>query len=198
MRHPDPRIDAYIAKAAPFAQPILKELRAAIHAASPDITETIKWSAPHFEYRGMLCGFAAFTAHVSLTFWKHELVMPKGQGRRDRGTPGRLTSMAEVPSRPAIVKLVRRAMRLNAEGVKAPHMANRRKRRPIPVPADVTAALAKNAKARSTFEALPPSHRREYLEWITEAKRQETRARRLAQAIAWMAAGKSRNWKYER
>jgi uncharacterized protein YdeI (YjbR/CyaY-like superfamily) len=198
MSIPDPRIDSYIAKAAPFARPILKELRAAIHAASPDITETMKWSSPSFEYRGMLCGIAAFTAHVSFTFWKHELVMPKGQGRRDAGTIGRLTSVDEVPARSAIVTLVRKAMKLNEEGVRAPHMANRRRRKAIPVPADVKSALAENAKARATFEALPPSHRREYLEWITEAKQSATRDRRLAQAITWMAAGKSRNWQYAR
>lgn len=192
----DPRIDAYIAKAAPFAQPLLTELRAAIHAASREITETMKWSSPTFEYQGMLCGFAAFKAHVKFGFWKHELVV--GKRRREEGTLGRLTSVDHLPSRAALVKLVRKAMKLNADGVKAPHMVNRQQRKPIPVPSYVKAALAKNAKARATFEGFPPSHRREYLEWITEAKQQETRDRRLGQAIAWMAEGKSRNWKYER
>ena len=194
----NPRVDAYIARARPFAQPILTALRAAVHAASPEITETMKWRTPSFEYHGLLCGMSAFKESVMFGFWKHELVMPGGQGRRDEGTLGRITAADELPSRASIVKLVRRAMKLNVDGVKAPHMVNRRTRKPIPVPRYVKAALATNAKARATFDAFAPSHRREYLEWITGARTQDTRDRRLAQAIAWMAEGKSRNWKYAR
>ncbi len=80
----DPRIDAYIAKSVPFAQPIMEHCRALIHEACPEVTETIKWGMPSFEYKGILCGFAAFKAHCSFGFWKHAILAEKTRNREAR------------------------------------------------------------------------------------------------------------------
>jgi hypothetical protein len=192
----DPRIDAYIKKAAPWAQPILTELRAAVHAAGHDVEETMKWSSPTFDYHGIMCGFAVFKAHVKFHFWKHELVV--GARSNAPGSLGHLRSVDDLPSQATLVTYVRKAMKLNAEGAKAPHMVARRAKKPLVVPAYIRTALAKDAKARSTFGAFSPSHQREYVEWITEAKTEPTREKRLATMLDWLAEGKHRNWKYER
>jgi len=195
----DARVDAYIAKSADFAKPILKSVRATVHAACPEVVETIKWGFPHFTYNGMLCATAAFKAHCALVFWKGKLVVgdaPASKGGA-MGQLGRITKLADLPSKPALTKLVKKAMKLNDEGIKAPRDKTKPKS-PPKVPADLAAALKRNAKARAAFEKFPPSHKREYVEWITSAKRDETRARRLAQAIDQIAQGKSQSWKYER
>lgn len=193
----DPRIDAYIAQAADFARPILIRLRDVVHAACPDVEETLKWSHPSFGYRGLLCGMAAFKAHAAFGFWKHALVVgDAGKPSEAMGDLGRLTSIADLPSKAVLVRWVRRAMTLNERGVTA--VKKQSAPRPaIRTPKELTAALAKHPKARATFQAFSPSHRREYVEWIAEAKRPETKERRLATTIEWLADGKSRNWKYE-
>ncbi len=193
----DPRIDAYIEKSADFAKPILKHLRATVHTACPDVVETVKWSSPSFEYKGILCGMAAFKQHAVFGFWKHSLVVGERDGKvlGAMGSFGRITSMADVPPKAVLTRAIKKAMKLNEDGVKAP----RDKHPPKPPPRmhpELKAALAKNKKALATFEAFSPSNKREYMEWIGEAKGEDTRARRLAQAIEWMAAGKPRNWKY--
>jgi hypothetical protein len=194
----DRRVDAYISKSAPFAQPILTHLRDAVHAACPDVTETIKWGVPAFEYKGPFCGMAAFKKHVMFGFWKHQLmtdVIPKGE-HRAFGQYGRIESMDQLPARAHIVKLVKIAKKLNDDDVKVPRMA-KVKKPPVKTPSFLVAALKKNAKAKAGYDAFPPSHKREYVEWLTEAKTTETRDRRLAQAIEWIAEGKGRNWKYQ-
>ena len=200
MPQRDPRIDAYIANAAPFAQPILMRIREAVHAASPAIAETIKWSSPHFLYHGMLCSMAAFKQHAAFGFWKGKLVVgDDGRNVEEAwGQFGRLTSLDDLPPKKALTAYVKKAMALNDAGVKSPTRTKRATPRPAAkVPDDLAAALKKNRKAASTFDGFSPSHRREYIEWITEAKREATRASRLATAIEWLAEGKSRNWKYE-
>ncbi len=194
----DPRVDAYIAKSAPFARPILRHLRAIVHAACPETEETLKWGMPAFLYKGMLCGMAAFKAHATFGFWKGKLVVPAGASKSAEamGQFGCITRVADLPPKRVIAAYVKAAMKLNDAGVKAPRAAA--KRRPLPVPADLKAALAKHARARRTFEAFPPGKRRDYVEWLLEAKTDATRARRLATAIEWLTEGKSRNWKYER
>jgi hypothetical protein len=147
----DPRVDAYIAKSAEFARPILAHLREVVHEACPDVQETVKWSSPSFEYRGLLCGFAAFKAHCTFGFWKHALVVgDDGKAREAMGSFGRITSLADLPGRAALRRYVRKAMRLNEEGVKAPREKTR-PRKPIPMHPDLKRALAGNRRAGATF-----------------------------------------------
>jgi len=193
----DPRIDAYIARSAEFAKPILIYLREVVHSACPSVEETMKWSSPHFMYQGMLCGMSSFKAHCAFGFWKGSLILDgNGRNAEAMGQFGRITSMSDLPSRRVLAGHIKKAMELNEKGIKSP---NREKRAPKPevkVPKDLAAALSKNKKARATFDGFSPSHRREYVEWITEAKTEATRQRRLETAVGWMAEGKSRNWKY--
>lgn len=193
----DPRIDAYIEKSADFAKPILRHLRDVVHEACPDVEEKMKWSFPHFDYKGMMCSMASFKEHCTFGFWKPELVLGDAAKEGGMGQFGRITSVKDLPAKKVLIGYVKKAMRLNDEGVKPKRAQKPRKpRAKVEVPHDLTAALKKSAKARATFEAFTPSHRREYVEWISEAKREETRARRIAQAVEWMAEGKARNWKY--
>jgi uncharacterized protein YdeI (YjbR/CyaY-like superfamily) len=196
----DKRIDAYIAKSADFAKPILTHLRDVVHEACPEVEETLKWSHPHFMYKGMLCGMQAFKAHCALGFWKGSLIMGKAEVRNADGAGqfGRITSLKELPSKKVLVGYVKQAVRLNEEGVSVPKPAKKAaKPKPVVVPDELAVALGKNKKAQAAFDALSPSHRREYTEWIAEAKREETKTRRVIQAIEWISEGKSRNWKYQ-
>ena len=194
MPNRDPRIDAYIAKSAPFARPILKHLRAKVHEGCPDVVETIKWGSPHFEHHGMLCGMAAFKEHCAFGFWNRALEIPE---KRDAmGQFGCIQSLADLPKDSALVGYVREAARLNETGQKVGPI--RKARKPIPVPKELVAALKKKAGATARFKALSPSHQREYSEWIVEAKRDETREKRLRTAVGQIAEGKSLMWKYAR
>ena len=192
----DPRIDAYIAKAKPFAQPILKRIRKAVHAGCPDVVETIKWSVPAFDYKGPLAGMAAFKAHCLLGFWKWPIMKTVPQGQKT-GEFGRLESLDDLPSDATLVKMVKEAVALNDAGVKVPRVAKGPKK-PLTAPPYMLAAIKKNKKAQATYQAFSPSCKREYVEWITDAKTDATRDRRLATAVEWMAEGKVRNWKYVR
>ena len=197
MPQPDPRIDAYIAAAPDYARPILERLRTVVHEACPDVEEAMKWGMPTFLYAGgILCSMAAFKQHASFGFWKHALVMGEGTPREGMGSFGRMASLRDVPPKKTLVPLIRKAMALNAQGVKATSARKTGPRPPPQAPPDLAAALAQNPAARATFERFPPSQQRDYVEWLTEARREDTRRRRLAQAIEWLAAGKPRNWKY--
>ena len=192
-----PAVDAYIAKAAPFAQPILEKIRDAFHAANPQIQEVIKWGVPHFDYKGPVGMMAAFKAHVSFGFWKSKLLKDPHKiitGDAMGGT--KITSLKDMPSKKVIVEYVKEAIQLNEEGVKIERSPSKRAAAPIEVPEDLAAALKKDKKARSTFDSFPPSHKREYIEWITDAKQEATRKKRLATTLEWLAEGKPRNWKY--
>lgn len=203
MGKKDPRIDAYIAKAQPFAQPILKRLRALVHRGCPEVEETIKWGMPSFEYKGPFCGMAAFKQHAVFGFWKHKLLNdPKGyleetraQGGSAMGNLGRITSVKDLPPDSIILDFIRQAKKLNDEGVKLARPKPTEKK-PLRIPSYFMAALKKNNKALATFESFSYSNKKDYVEWITEAKTEETRTRRLATAVEWMAEGKVRNWKY--
>lgn len=195
----DARVDAYIAESAEFARPILAHIREVVHAACPEAVETMKWSFPHFDYKGMLCSMAAFKEHCSFGFWKGALIVPQAGDEAERGMGqfGRLTKLSDLPSRKVLTGYIKEARRLNDEGVKSPARAkSKASRRDLVVPDDLTSALAGNEAARATFDGFSPSRRREYVEWITEAKTQATRSRRLETAVEWMAEGKPRNWKY--
>jgi uncharacterized protein YdeI (YjbR/CyaY-like superfamily) len=194
----DERVDAYIAKSAEFARPILTHLRDVIHQACPEVEETMKWSFPHFMYQGMLCSMAAFKEHAAFGFWKGSLLHDKsGQpAEKAMGQFGRITQISDLPSKTVLAGYVKQAMKLNDEGVKSPARSKpKAPSKPLVVPEELATALQGNAAALAAFEKFPPSHKREYIEWITEAKTQATRDRRLATALEWIAEGKSRNWK---
>jgi hypothetical protein len=197
----DSRVDAYIARSAHFARPILRHVRKLVHQACPDVEETIKWSFPHFDYHGIMLGMAAFKEHCAIGFWKGELILGKTAGSDGgMGHFGKVTSLADLPSNDQFVAYVRAAAQLNRSGVKKPSLVVRRKqaRPPLSIPGYFKEALKKNQKASATFEGFSYSNKKEYLDWITEAKHEETRQRRLITAIAWLAQGKPRNWKYLR
>ena len=199
----DQRVDAYIAKKAPFAQPILKELRAIIHEAHPEIDEDIKWGAPAFMHKGIVCIIAGFKEYVGVNFWKGALIVPSMARRatddKDMKQLEQIHSIDELPARKKIIAYVQAAVKLNEGGVPTPNRGKNapvRKRAPLRTPPSLAKALARNAKAKATYDGFSPSHKREYVEWITEAKSEETRDRRIEQALGWMAEGKPRNWKY--
>ncbi len=195
MGKKDPRVDAYIAKSADFAKPILTHIRDVVHAAVPDVEEALKWSMPAFMYKGILCGMGAFKQHATFGFWKYSLVVGE-RSEMAMGNFGKITKIADLPSKKTLAAYVKKAAALNDAGIvkrKQPRHAPK----PLVIPPALTAALRTNKKAQAAFAAFPPSHKREYAEWIADAKTDETRNRRLVQAIDWIAGGKSRNWKYE-
>lgn len=201
-----PEVDAYIERALPFAKPILKKLRSLFHKGCPQLNETIKWGAPHFEHHGLLLGcMASFKAHVGFGLWRgKELPDPTGlmAGKATTQLGAlKLKSVVDLPPQQVILDLVAAAARLNEERAATPSKARaaaqpRKSASSVRAPADLAAALKRNQAAAATWAAFAYSHRRDYAEWLLEAKRPETRAKRLAQAVQWMAEGKSRNWKY--
>ncbi len=196
MGKKDPRVDDYIARSAEFAQPILERLRAIVHEACPEVEETLKWSMPAFVYHGILCGMASHKHHCTFGFWKGSMVTgDDARATEAMGQFGRITKLSDLPAKRVISIYVKKAMKLNEQGVRVPTPPKRTKAKVV-VPADLRDALEKNRKAKAAFEAFSPSHRREYIEWITEAKRDETRKRRLATTLEWLAEGKPRHWKY--
>jgi uncharacterized protein YdeI (YjbR/CyaY-like superfamily) len=198
MPNKDPRVDAYIEKSADFAKPILTHLRKLVHKASPKLSETVKWGMPAFEYKGLVCGLAAFKEHCTFGFWKESLLDFSGfsSEKTAMGSFGRITSKKDLPPDDTIVELVQQAVELNEKGIKVA-------KKPVPskkelvVPDYLTAALQKNRAAQTTFENFPYSCKKEYIQWITEAKTEPTREKRLATTVEWLAEGKRRNWKYE-
>ena len=197
MGKKDPRVDAYIDKSAAFARPILKHLRKVVHKGCAEAEETIKWGMPFFDYKGVLCGMAAFKEHCAFWFWNRQLILGKNS-EPGMAQFGRLTSFDDLPNEKTLIGYVRKAAELNEKGIKAPGRSQPKKRAALRVPPDLADALRRNAKARKTFENFSPSNQRDYIEWLTDAKREETRQRRLQTAIEWMAQGKVRNWKYLR
>jgi uncharacterized protein YdeI (YjbR/CyaY-like superfamily) len=195
----DPRIDEYIANAADFAQPILSHLRALIHEACPEVEETMKWSMPHFVYHGNMAHMAAFKQHCAFGFWKAELLLSEAddKGKEAMGQFGRITSVRDLPAKKTLAGYVKRAMALNAEGVKVPSRAKAKAPRPLTVPDYFVTALEASPDAHQHFEAFSTSAKREYVDWLEEAKTEATRLRRMDQAIEWIAEGKQRNWKYQ-
>ena len=199
MGKKDKRVDAYIEKAQPFAQPILKKIRKAFHDGDPQIEEALKWRCPAFIHNGIVGGMAAFKAHVNWGFWKAS-VMPDPLGLFKEGQEGpmgmtRVTSVDDLPAHDVLVRYVREAVRLNNEGVKVPRTAPKRKAT-FEVPPELEVALKKHKKAKGNFDAFSQSHQREYAQWIADAKQDATRKKRIEQAVEWITEGKPRNWKY--
>lgn len=198
MKKRNPAFDAYIAKSAPFARPILEKLRKLFHLACSDFEEVMKWGFPHFDYKGPVGSMAAFKQHASWGFWKAKLMKdPHGllklMANHSMGH-GKVTDVSQLPPDKILLAYIREAVALNEQGIKAP--APKKKKGELVVPDYFMAALKKNKKALATFNGFSPSHRREYVEWVTEAKQDATREKRLATAIEWIAEGNPRNWKY--
>jgi hypothetical protein len=193
----DSRVDAYIEKSAEFAKPILVHIRKLVHKACPEAVETMKWSMPHFDHKGMLCGMASFKQHCTLGFWKQSLLENDAfpAQKTAMGSFGRITSISDLPPDDVIVGLVRQAAELNEKGVKVEKKPSVKK--DLVVPDYLNAALKTNNTARETFENFPYSCKKEYVEWIAEAKTDATREKRLATTLEWLSEGKRRNWKYE-
>jgi uncharacterized protein YdeI (YjbR/CyaY-like superfamily) len=196
----DDRVDAYIKRSGEFARPILIHLRGIVHETCADVEETMKWSFPHFLYKGMMCSMAAFKEHCAFGFWKSSLILDKGgvPVEKAMGQFGRITKLEDLPSKKILSGYIKQAMKLNDDGIKSPARIKPKENVPreIVVPVDLASALLANSAASATFEKFSPSHKREYVDWINEAKTQATRTRRLEQAIQFMAEGKPRHWKY--
>ncbi len=201
MAPKDARVDAYIARAEDFARPILKHIRRIVHEGCPDVEETLKWRFPHFMYKGILCSMASFKQHCAFGFWKGDLLEKKPGDRANKPGPamgqyGRITTIADLPDEATLLRYVKDAAALNDRGVRRPARARPATKRRLSMPRDLKRALARSRKARATFDGFSFSNRREYVEWIAGAKGEKTRKRRLETAVAWMAEGKVRNWKY--
>ena len=201
MGKKDKRVDAYIAKSAPFAQPILNHLRELVHKACPDVEETIKWSFAFFDYKGPLCSMAAFKEHCAFGFWKAALLKDaekmKDNQQNAMGHAGKIKSLADLPPDKVIIGWIKEAVKINDEGIKLP-LRKKTDLKELVIPEYFTKAISKNKKALVAFEKFSPSHKKEYVQWVTEAKAEETRNRRIDKAIEMIAEGKGRNWKYER
>ncbi|MEW9570946.1 YdeI family protein [Rhodanobacter sp. Si-c] len=199
MSKHDPRVDAYIARSAEFAQPILEQLRAIVHVTCPGVEEGIKWGMPFFSYKDApMCHMAAFKQHCSFGFWLSKEVTGGNDGD-GMGQFGKLAALKDLPPKQELAALLRKAMALNEAGVK--HLRPRAGSKPPPVPPeDLAALLAKrqHAAARRTWAGFPPGARREYTDWIGEAKTDATRQKRIATTLEWLAEGKRRNWKYQK
>ena len=198
MGKKDRRVDSYIAKSAEFARPILKHLRTLVHKACPEIAETIKWNMPWFEHKGLVCGMAAFKKHATFGLWKHKLIVTKTAEEGGMGQFGRITSLRELPPDKTLLDHIRKAVELNQAGIKSPPRKVPRpsEKRELIVPDFFRSALKKNRKAAEHFDKFSYSHRKEYVEWLSNAKRAETRQKRLATALVWISQGKPQNWKY--
>jgi len=200
MKNTDPRIDAYISKSADFAKPIMLHLRTLVHKACPQVEEGMKWSFPHFMYKGkILCSMASFKQHCTFGFWRRDLQLAaKGNKNSEpaMGQFGRITRLADLPNEKLLLTSIKQAMRLQDTGAKPPAKARPKTKTKLKIPNYFVAALKRNKHALATFENFSYTNKKDYLEWITEAKTGETRAKRLATAVEWMAEGKIRNWKY--
>ena len=200
MSQVDKRVDAYIARSAPFAQPILEHLRALIHKACPDVVETIKWGFPHFVYHGILCSMASFKNHCAFSFWKGSIMKdPDGiltiVGKTSMGHFGKLTSLKDIPSEKVLIKYLKHASRLNEDDIKIER--SNRVSPALKIPSNFAQRLKKDKKALNVFNNFSISKQQDYIAWITEAKTDLTRSKRIEQSIVWLAEGKSRNWKYD-
>lgn len=194
-------IDAYIANSAEFAKPILNHLRELVHQTCPDVEEKMKWSFPHFDYKGMFCSMASFKHHCAFGFWKAPIMSDPHklfQMEDAMGAMGKITSLNDLPSDTILTEYIREAMRLNDENKKLPGRPQPKEKQSLEVPDDLKEALKKNAEAQTHFDNFAYSHKKEYLEWITEAKRAETRASRIEKAVEMLSQGLSRNYKYEK
>lgn len=201
MAKKDPRVDSYIAKAQPFAKPILEHLRELVHKACPEVEETMKWSFPHFDYKGMMCSMASFKEHCAFSFWKASLMKAKtlvenAKSESAMGHLGRITSIKDLPPSKILISYIKEAKKLNDDGISLPKKPSSKEKKEIVVPEYFLKELKKNKSALKNFENFSPSNKKEYVMWIIEAKTEETLKKRITTSIEWLADGKPRNWKY--
>jgi uncharacterized protein YdeI (YjbR/CyaY-like superfamily) len=193
----EPKIDAYIAKAQPFARPILEKVRERVHAVVPDVEEAMKWSMPAYIVGGkILLITAAFKAHAALNFWRGQELRGDTANAEAMGQFGKLTSVADLPPDGELHRLIKEAAKV-AKNAPAPRKTKHAPKPPPQMHPDFAAALSKAPKAKAALDGFPPSAQRDYLEWISEAKQDATRHKRIATAVEWLSEGKRRNWKYE-
>lgn len=197
----NPLIDTFIQKAQPFAQPILIYLREVVHEACPQIEEKIKWGMPHFDYKGeMLCNMAAFKKHCAFGFWKAALMNDKtllynAQTETAMGHLGKITSIKDLPSKAKLMAYIKEAMQLNDAGIKVPKL--KKESIELPTPKELQEVLNENKTAKLVWDKFAPSHKKEYIQWIVEAKTDATKQKRILQALEMMQKGKHKNWKYD-
>ena len=195
-------IDIYIEKSASFAKPILNHIRQLVHKTCPQVEEKIKWGFPHFDYKGaMMCSMAAFKQHAVFGFWKASLMkdpvlLETARSEVAMGHLGRITSLKDLPADKKLIAWIKEAMELNDKGIKLVAKPISTEKKDLIVPDYFSRILLKDKKAKQVFDAFPYSHKKEYIEWIIEAKSEETRDKRMSSAIEMMAQGKSKNWKY--
>ncbi|MBI5731193.1 MAG: YdeI/OmpD-associated family protein [Ignavibacteriales bacterium] len=203
MGKKDPRVDTYISKSQDFAKPILEHFRWLVHKVCPEVEETIKWGVPSFDYKGPYIMIAAFKQHCAIIFWKASLMkdprlMENAKSEVAMGHLKKITSLKDLPSEKTLISYLKEAAKLNADGIKLPSRSKSKKKKELVIPNYFTKELKKNKKALETFNNFSYFRKKEYVEWITEAKTDETKNKRIATALDWLAEGKSRNWKYAR
>lgn len=202
MSKKEKAIDAYIAKSDAFAKPILNHIRELVHAACPDVEEKIKWSFPHFDYKGeMMCSMAAFKQHATMGFWKAALMkdvtlLETARSEEAMGHLGKITSLKDMPSDKKLTGYIKEAMKLNELGKKLPSKPKPTEKKEIAVPDYFMKAISKNKKALQHFENFSYSNKKEYVEWIAGIKSEETKMKNIATAVEWISEGKIKNWKY--
>ncbi|HCN38118.1 MAG TPA: hypothetical protein DIS94_10460 [Bacteroidetes bacterium] len=204
MKNYSKEFDAYYEKIKPFAKPVFKHFRKLVHEVFPEIEEKLKWGMPSFEYKGIVCGFAAFKEHCMIGFWKaaimkdREILLSK-ESKGSMGNLGKITSLKDLPSDKTLKKWIKEAIELNEKNIKLPKSVSpKHEKIEYEMPDEFRKLLNRNKTAKETFEKFSPSHKREYLEWICEAKTEETKIKRMDKSIEWLTEGKSRNWKYQR
>lgn len=203
MKNTNKAIDVYIEKSAAFAKPILNHVRQLVHQACPEVEEKMKWSFPHFDYKNeMMCSMASFKAHCAVNFWKAALMkdstlIENARSEISMGHLGRITTLKDLPADKKMLAFIKEAMELNDKGIKLPAKPKTIERKELVVPAYFQQVIDKNKKAKATWENYAYSHKKEYVEWITEAKSAATRNKRMETALEWIAEGKDRNWKYK-
>jgi len=182
-------IDAYIERQQPFAQPILSHVRDLVHEALPEAEEVLKWGVPYFAVKGKnAVGMAAFTKHASVIVCSTETA---GGGM---GNYGKLTCVEDLPAKDRLIS----DFRESAIAVQSPKTSQPKPKPALDEPDDLAAAINNVAGAREVFDKFTDAQRRDYIEWITSAKREATREKRIATAAEWIGEGKRRNWKYEK
>src|SRR5438270_1264994 len=187
MRRVARDVNDSLANAPEGTRPILVRLRRIFRQASPKLEEAIKWGVPCYLFKGPVGGFAAYKQHVSWGLWKSRALNdPEGLlGRGVSVMAGKITKVSEIPPAAKIIALIEQVIALNEAGIKSP-------KPPEPeLPADFAAAMKKAGKAARHYAAFTPARKWQYVNWVTQAKRAETRAKRIEIAVERIGEGKT-------